>query len=203
MKALLPTVITMALAVLSPPASAADAARGAELATTCMGCHGIEGYRNAYPSFHVPKLGGQKPEYLVAALQEYRAKTRNHATMQAQAATLSDEDLADIAAFVAEEGGLRSDGKPAASAAATRGQARAAVCTACHGARGDSAGPAWPNLAGQQADYLEHALADYKAKERQDPVMQGQAARLTEQDIRDIAAFFAAQPGLFTVHYRQ
>ncbi len=69
----------------------------------CVGCHGIPGYFNAYPSYHVPKVGGQHPEYIVAALKAYQSKQRAHATMQAQAATLTEQDMADIAAFFAGE----------------------------------------------------------------------------------------------------
>jgi cytochrome c553 len=92
---------------LEPPAPAArsggDAAaieRGRQLAYTCQGCHGIPGYRNVYPHFHVPKIGGQPRQYLVNALQEYKAGDRSHPTMQAQAQSFSDADIADIAAFL-------------------------------------------------------------------------------------------------------
>ena len=64
-----------------------------------MGCHGIEGYNNVYPEFHVPRLGGQHEAYIVAALQAYKTGQRNHTTMVAQASTLSDQDMKDIAAF--------------------------------------------------------------------------------------------------------
>ena len=70
-----------------------DASRGESLAYTCLGCHGIEGYRNAYPSYRVPKLGGQHAAYLVAALRGYRDGSRQHPTMKAQAASLSDQDI--------------------------------------------------------------------------------------------------------------
>ena len=82
-------------------AGAADAQRGRALADTCLGCHGVPGYTNVYPSYRVPKLGGQHPEYLLAALRAYRAGERLHPTMQAQAVALSDRDMADIAAFLA------------------------------------------------------------------------------------------------------
>src|SRR5262245_37837218 len=101
-------LLTAALIVMAGCASGAqaagDAENGAALSTTCMGCHGIDGYRNAYPSYRVPKLGGQKPEYIVLALQAYRAKNRPHPTMQAQAASLSDQDMEDLAAFFAAQG---------------------------------------------------------------------------------------------------
>jgi len=74
---------------------------GKSKALTCMGCHGAEGIRNAYPSYHVPKLGGQHAEYIIAALKAYKSGDRNHETMRAQAASLSDQDIADIAAYLA------------------------------------------------------------------------------------------------------
>jgi cytochrome c553 len=82
--------------------AAGDPAEGARKAKTCMGCHGVPGYRNAYPSYHVPKLGGQHAEYIVSALKAYRAGNRQHKTMQAQAASLSEQDMQDIAAFFAQ-----------------------------------------------------------------------------------------------------
>jgi cytochrome c553 len=192
-------VVGALLAVPLAAGAAGDAAKGAELATSCMGCHGIVGQRNAYPSYRVPKLGGQQPEYLVLAMQGYRAKTRGHLTMQAQAASLSDEDMQDIAAFFASQGDLRTGAADAAGAAVSRGSSKAAVCAACHGEAGVTTAPIWPSLAGQHRDYLEHAIAGYKTKLRKDPVMQGQAMALSDQDISDLAAFYSAQPGLFTV----
>jgi cytochrome c553 len=79
--------------------AAGDPVAGKEKAQTCMGCHGIPGYRNAAPEYHVPKLGGQHAEYIIAALKAYKAGQRNHPTMRAQASTLSDQDMADIAAY--------------------------------------------------------------------------------------------------------
>lgn len=80
--------------------AAGDAAAGKVKAYTCFGCHGIVNYTNVYPSYHVPKLGGQHPDYIVAALKAYKAGDRPHPTMQAQAANLSDQDMADIAAYL-------------------------------------------------------------------------------------------------------
>ena len=76
-----------------------DAKAGQVKAIPCMGCHAIPGYSNVYPTYHVPRVGGQHPEYIVAALKAYKAKQRSHPTMQAQAASLSEEDMNDIAAF--------------------------------------------------------------------------------------------------------
>lgn len=90
------------LALLSAPGAlaAGDAEAGRLKSNTCMGCHGIPGYTNAYPTYRVPKLGGQGADYLAVALKAYRSGERPHATMRAQAANLSDQDIADIAAFL-------------------------------------------------------------------------------------------------------
>jgi len=77
-----------------------DAAKGQMLTYTCQGCHGITGYKNAYPSFHVPRIGGQSAEYLTQALTEYREGKRKHPTMQAQAQSFSAQDIADISAYL-------------------------------------------------------------------------------------------------------
>jgi cytochrome c553 len=86
----------------APAAAAAtgDATRGKGLTYTCRGCHGVTGYKNAYPSYHVPKLGGQSETYLNNALKEYREGKRKHPTMQAQAESFSEQDIADIAAYL-------------------------------------------------------------------------------------------------------
>jgi cytochrome c553 len=68
----------------------------------CEGCHGVAGYRTAYPVvYSVPKLGGQDPGYIVKALQDYRSGVRKHPSMDAVAASLSDQDMADLAAYYA------------------------------------------------------------------------------------------------------
>jgi len=173
-----------------------DPERGRVLTNTCMGCHGIDGYRNAYPSYRVPRLGGQHPEYLVIALNGYKSRMRAHPTMQAQAASLSDQEMQDIVAFLASEGSARSGSETAKTS-----NDKVAVCTACHGATGISPAPTWPNLAGQHRDYLVHSLKAYQNGERKDPVMSGQAAALSPEDIEALAAYYASQPGLFTASY--
>lgn len=77
-----------------------DAARGRELVYTCKGCHGVTGYKNAYPNYHVPRIAGQNQQYLINALTGYRQGTRKHPTMQAQAQSFSEQDIADIAAYI-------------------------------------------------------------------------------------------------------
>jgi len=87
--------------VLAPSALAqsGDPERGSVIAFTCSGCHGIPFYKNVYPSYSVPRIAGQNEGYIVSALKAYRSGARKHATMQAQANTLSDQDIADIAAY--------------------------------------------------------------------------------------------------------
>ena len=85
-----------------------DPEAGKSKALPCMGCHGIPGYFNVYPSYRVPKLGGQHQAYIVAALQAYKNGQRSHKTMIAQATTLNDQDMQDIAAYFAS---LSSGGK--------------------------------------------------------------------------------------------
>jgi cytochrome c553 len=103
-----PVVCASALLVLfSGPAWAeGDAAAGKQKAWTCGGCHGIPDYRTAYPEvYSVPRLGGQSAGYIVKALQDYKTGARKFTTMSAIAAKLSDQDMADIAAYYAEGGG--------------------------------------------------------------------------------------------------
>ena len=176
-------------------AQTADAERGARLAYTCLGCHGIPNYKNAYPNYRVPKLRGQHPEYLVIALQAYRSGERSHATMHANASSWSDQDLVDMAAFLAG---------PVVAPAATpqpvgKAPEVAATCVACHGTDGVGITPQYPTLAGQHADYIERALTDYKKGGRKNAIMAGFAAQLSAQDIKALAAYYSAQrPGLAT-----
>ncbi|WNH50210.1 c-type cytochrome [Stenotrophomonas aracearum] len=90
----------------APAAPAAPAAltgqfdNGRVLAYTCQGCHGITGYKNAYPSYRVPKIGGQTQQYLSQALSEYRTGKRRHPTMQAQSMSFSEQEIADLAVYL-------------------------------------------------------------------------------------------------------
>jgi cytochrome c553 len=102
MRIVMPALIFFMVAWALPAASAGDPQAGARKAGSCAGCHGIPGYRNAYPVYRVPKLGGQHADYIVAALKAYKAKQRAHLTMQGIADSLSDQDMADLAAYFAQ-----------------------------------------------------------------------------------------------------
>ena len=95
-------VATLVLSIAAFAASAqGDVDAGKVKAYTCTGCHGVTGYKNIYPHYSVPKIGGQNYDYLVAALTEYKNGNRAHPTMEAQAGSFSDQDIADIAAYLA------------------------------------------------------------------------------------------------------
>jgi cytochrome c553 len=181
---------------LAPQSAAAegDPERGKALSYTCLGCHGIEGYRNAYPSYRVPKLGGQKAAYLAIALRGYRDGTRAHPTMIAQASSLSDQEIDDISAYLA------SIGSDSVAAGGTRGATlnEAASCAACHGENGISMSPTWPTLAGQHEDYLVKALTQYRDGTRTSAVMAPMAMALNDADIDLLARYFSRLSGLET-----
>jgi cytochrome c553 len=104
------TIVVFAAAALAAgsalaQAPAGDAARGAQKVQMCQGCHGIEGWRTAYPEvYKVPRIAGQHPQYFVNALKAYRMGDRTHPSMRGIAATLSDQDMADLAAYYAQPG---------------------------------------------------------------------------------------------------
>jgi cytochrome c553 len=170
-------------AAQQPPA--ADAERGKSISYTCLGCHGIEGYKNAYPNYSVPELRGQNPQYLAAALHGYRDGDRSMVTMHSQAETLSDQDMADIAAYFAGKP-LVTTGKPEGTVPKA-----ATLCVTCHGQDGVAIAPMYPSLAGQHEDYLVRALEEYKHGGRKNPIMKGFASNLSDEDIATIAAYFS------------
>ena len=191
------TIVTLCLtgAFLAAPANAeGNVERGADLAYTCLGCHGIEGYRNAYPSYRVPKLGGQKASYIAVALRGYRDGTRQHPTMIAQATSMTDHDIEDLSAYFAsfENETIAAGGSEGVAIEA------AATCVACHGQNGIGLSPTWPTLAGQHEDYIVHALKQYREGTRGDPVMMPMAAALTDRDIKLLAAYYSGLEGLET-----
>jgi cytochrome c553 len=188
---------------LSPLTLEPDLARGAALAATCGGCHGVPGYRNAYPSYHVPKLGGQSADYLEVALQGYRRGTRSHPTMQAQASSLTDQDIADVAGYLASIEGDAQAGKSGADELAVEeGRRKAVACQQCHGETGVAETAQWPHLAGQHESYLEASLLQYKSGERADLLMGPLVAPLDAETIAQLAAYFSAQPWLHGTELR-
>jgi len=172
----------------------ADPVHGKAISYTCLGCHGVQGYKNAYPNYSVPELRGQHPEYLIAALKEYKSGERSHFTMHSQAEELSEQDMTDIAAYFAGAP-LPAGHKPAAQVPEV-----ASLCVSCHGADGVGITPLYPTLAGQHADYLTRALDEYQKGARKNVIMATFAARLTSAQMDALADYFARQqPSLETL----
>ena len=98
-------LVAVLASMAAPLLAEGDPAAGKNKTTMCTGCHGIPGFRAAYPeTYHVPKLGGQNAGYIVAALKAYKAGERNHPTMKAIASSLTDQDIADLAAYYSDAG---------------------------------------------------------------------------------------------------
>lgn len=200
-RVLAPAFVTASIAIaLALPAvlrAEADPERGGQLAYTCYGCHGIPNYKNVYPTYSVPRLEGQHPEYLALALQGYRSGERSHSTMHSQAADLSDQDMQDIAAFLA--GVPLKPGSPPEGKAPAKAQE---LCTSCHGPDGVGITPQYPSLSGQHADYLERTLRDYRDGGRKNPLMAAFVTDLSDEDIKALAEYYAQQrPGLSTAEH--
>jgi cytochrome c553 len=97
--------VTMTGSALAQDAGAGSAAQGALKVQMCQGCHGIEGWRTAFPEvYQVPRIAGQHPAYIVKALGEYKSGERSHPSMRAIAASLTDKDMADVAAYYGQSG---------------------------------------------------------------------------------------------------
>lgn len=186
-----------AAAAPAPSASPPDARHGKLVSYTCLGCHGVDGYKNAYPTYSVPELLGQNEQYLLTALHGYRDGDRSHITMHSQTETLSEQDMADVAAFFA--------GKPLVASGKAQGSLpqAAQLCVSCHGQDGVAVAPIYPSLAGQHEDYLVRALDEYKHGGRKNAIMRTFAANLSEADIATIASYFSRlTPGLKTEERR-
>ena len=164
---LLPLVL--ALAGLSTVTQAQDAkggdvAQGATKAAMCIGCHSLVGYQASFPEVHkVPMIAGQGAKYIVAALTEYQKGDRKHPTMRGIAASLSEQDMADLGAYYEQQGKGEAVASTLAKPVPEALKERMAACVACHGANFSAPiDPAYPKLAGQHADYLYVALKAYQ-----------------------------------------
>lgn len=188
----------LVLGVSVPARSDGDPARGKQISYTCLGCHGIEDYKNVYPTYSVPELVGQHPGYILAALKEYKSGERSHGTMHQQAASLSDQDMQDIASYFATP--ALNPSSPAVGSA----PAKVTLCASCHGKNGVGITGDYPNLAGQHADYIARALVEYAHGDRKNPIMPSFMVGMTDSDIDEVANYYSKQtPGLQTLARRQ
>jgi cytochrome c553 len=197
--------ISLALAALMGATGAAQAQSveaGSKKVAMCFGCHGIIGYRADFPEVHqVPMLDGQNPKYIVAALTEYAKGERKHPTMKGIAASLSEQDMADIAAFYAQR--AKAPAVPAEAAKAKVDVAellKKGACFSCHGQNYSTPlTGAEPKLAGQHADYLYVALKAYQTEGnavvgRGNAVMAAQVKQFSHAELKAIAAYLASLP---------
>jgi cytochrome c553 len=194
-----------AQAQAAQPAAGGSAEEGRKKASMCIGCHGIKGYQASFPEVHkVPMIAGQGAKYIAAALVAYKKGDRKHPTMRGVAASLSDQDMADLAAFYEQLGGPAAsappDGAPAASPEVTALLTKGA-CASCHGANfSKPIDPSYPKIAGQYADYLYVALKAYHTEGnptvgRNNAIMGAQVKQFTLPELKTIAGYLGSLPG--------
>ncbi|HET7525232.1 MAG TPA: c-type cytochrome [Burkholderiaceae bacterium] len=190
-----------------------DAGAGAKKIAMCIGCHGLPGYQSSFPQvYKVPKIAGQNAKYIVAALSGYRAGDRRHPSMRGVAGSLSDQDIADVAAYyeaLGKEPGASAVPETAEAAPADL-KAKLAACEACHGKNfNNTTDPANPRLAGQYADYLLVSLKAYMTDNnprvgRSSAVMRGMIAPevdgkkkplFSNAELKQVAEYLSGLPG--------
>ncbi len=197
--------------LVSPLAAhAQNAAAGEKKAAMCIGCHGIKGYRASFPQvYRVPMISGQNSAYIVAALSAYKKGDRKHPSMQGVAQTLSEQDMADLAAFYEASKASPADVKVAAAPTTASAEVAALLdkknCASCHGPDFNSPiNAAYPKLAGQHADYLYISLKAYQTQGnphfgRNQAVMGGMSSGLSLAELKLIAQYISSQPGTLSV----
>lgn len=182
-----------------------DIRAGERKNTMCVGCHGIVGYQATFPEvYKVPKIAGQTEKYIVNSLVAYKNGERKHPTMRGISATLTEQDMADLAAYYSQLG-LNASAAPLAKADLGSGKAAELVikgaCTSCHGESfNQPVGAGFPKLAGQYRDYLYIALKSYKtegnpAVGRGNAVMGGVVKQFSNSELKVLAEYMAALPG--------
>src|SRR5450755_4561225 len=202
---LLRLLISLVAAGLSFGAQAQSAQAGEKKASLCIGCHGIAGYRASFPEiYNVPMIAGQNAKYIVAALAGYKKGERKHPTMRGIAGSLSDQDMADLAAFYEQLGkaGEPVEAKVAATPSAeVAGLLLKGNCVSCHGANFSKPIDAgYPKLAGQHGDYLYAALKAYQTDKnpqvgRNNVIMMGMARPFTHSEAKQLATYISSLPG--------
>mgnify|MGYP001038513811 CR=1 FL=1 len=215
MNKLLTTMFALAVACVTVSAEAQQvtgkAQDGAKKVAMCVGCHGIIGYQASFPEIHkVPMIPGQSATYITAALTAYKGGDRKHPTMRAIADTLTEQDIADLAAYYSQLGLKDGGAPPATLAKATPANVEALItrnadnsCTKCHGANFNTPNDGTvPKLAGQHADYLFVALKSYRVKNnphlgRSNAVMgqQVEEKKFTTAELKTLATYISSLPG--------
>jgi len=195
---------TLCAAALSAQAQGltGNADAGQKKADMCIGCHGIQGYQNSFPEIHkVPKISGQSDKYIVSALTAYKKGERKHPSMRGIAGSLSEQDMADLAAFYAAQVGKAPDAAPKAASAAAAALVEKGACASCHGTNfSKPIDPTYPKIAGQHADYLYVALKAYTVERnevvgRANPIMGGIAKQFKPAEMREMAKYLGSLDG--------
>lgn len=213
MKTLLNVVLPLGLAsaisvfgatsALAQDVKPGDPAAAKTKIAMCIGCHGIIGYQASFPEIHrVPMISGQSAKYIESALQAYKKGDRKHPTMRGIATSLSDQDIADLAAYYEQSGKdlPASKGKTASHAAEAEALLKKGNCASCHGeGLNKPIDPSYPKLAGQHGDYLFVALKAYQTDNnskvgRGNPIMAGQAKMFTIPELKILANYIGNLP---------
>ena len=189
--------------IVSTAARAQDAKAGEKKMQMCAGCHNLPGYQASFPEIYkVPKIAGQNAKYIVSALNAYKKGERKHPSMRAIATTLSDQDMADIAAYYEQlDKGAAASAAPAEAPADIAKLLTKANCESCHGKNFSTPiDPSYPKLAGQHADYLYVALKAYQTDHnprvgRSNAIMMGMARPFTHAEIKSLAGYLSSLPG--------
>ncbi len=161
---------------------------GKAAAAGCAGCHGDGGVSKTAGT---PSLIGSDPKALVNAMKAYKSGERKNDVMKKMFAGITDAGMNNIALYYAVQKAARAQTPVAGDKAAAA--SLAAGCEGCHGAKGVSANPLIPSLAGQDSAYLANATQAYKQGTRSDDTMKGLIASLDEKSIKNLAAYFATQ----------
>lgn len=192
----------LALVAVSPAAMAQDAKAGEKKAAMCVGCHGIPGYQASFPEIYkVPMISGQGAKYIASALAAYKKGERKHPTMRSIAGSLSDQDMADLAAYYGSKGAEAAPETAAAAPAEVQKLLEKGNCASCHGPNfSKPIDPGYPKLAGQHPDYLFAALRAYQVENnpqvgRGNAIMAGMAKPFTHAELKTLAGYLASLPG--------
>ncbi len=206
MNKLLLTLSSLLVAsVTAISAHAQDVKAGETKIAMCIGCHGIPGYKASFPEvYQVPKISGQNAKFISSALNAYKKGERKHPSMRGIAETLSDQDIADVAAYYEAHGKVEGAAAPAAAPAPSAKVAELLTkggCVACHGADFNKPiDPSYPKVAGQHADYLFVALKSYKTEGhatwgRANGIMGGVAKQFSNAELKELAKYVSSLPG--------
>ena len=183
-----------------------DVKAGQSKAAMCIGCHGIVGYQASFPEIYkAPMISGQGAKYISNALAAYQKGERKHPTMVGIATSLSEQDMADLAAYYSQHGVVAGFALPEKAAkepsAAVAALLTKGACISCHGANfAKPIDPSYPKIAGQHADYLTVALKAYKTEGnakvgRANGVMGGISKQFTNAEMKAMAGYISSLPG--------